>query len=102
ERGARDKGPDLFRARNPHKQGDECARARVKNIVPESHDLFWRTGKRDGGWSNWKGNAQGNGLDRGHVLGALDDWAAAPAYDKQVAQVGVRKADESYNVTAKC
>jgi hypothetical protein len=97
-----DKGPDLFRAWNADKQGDECARARVKNIVPESHDLFWRTGKRDGGWSNWKGNAQGNGLDRGHVLGALDDWAAAPAYDKQVAQVGVRKADESYNVTAKC
>lgn len=95
------KGPDLYRTWNADGQGDEAARARVKNIVPESHDLFWRTGKRDGGWSKWKGNEKGTGLDRGHVLSALDDWAAAPDYDKQVAQVGVEGSGGNMNVTAK-
>lgn len=94
-------GPDLLRSWNADGQKDQAARERVHDIVQKSHELFWRTGNPTGGWSDWHGNKNDAGLDRAHVLEALDGWAAAPAFDKQVAQVGIVGSGGKMNVTAK-
>lgn len=95
-----EKGPDLYRKWDNEGQGDQSARPRLVDVIPKDHDLWWRKGKNAGGWTDWKGNEKGTGLDRSHVMERADDWAAAPDFDKQVFQVGHGEPG-SMTVTAK-